>query len=346
MSEIVLKTLSERYGNVLENKLRDYLTRSADPEFAPVIVYHIATGGKRVRPFLTLAFAEACNEDPAKALPEACAVELVHEYSLIFDDIIDHSTVRRGKPTVWKMYGHSIAILVGLWYREAIEEAILESHNPPLVAKILSEAMREIIEGERLDILLEAAGRDDPYVVDNRIVNRLSLENLEEIYMKMIRKKTAALIRTACILGALVATKTLEHEYVKAAETYGECIGIAFQLIDDLLDIYGKFEKFGKEIGKDLKEHKLGNAIVVYTLLKASQEDRDRILNILRKDIITEKDIEEAIKIFDKYNAKEHVKELARQYMNKAINAIRILPNSETVKQLEGLARFIVEREY
>ncbi len=346
MSESALKMLSMKYGKMLEDKLRDYLTRGAASEFAPVITYHIATGGKRVRPMLTLAFAEACNADPIKALPEACAVELVHEYSLIFDDIIDHSVVRRGRPTVWKMYGSSIAILIGLWYREAIEEAILESHNPQLVSKILSDTIREIIEGERLDILLEAAGRDDPYVIENRIVDRFSLENLESLYINMIRKKTAALIRTACVLGALVATRSLDHEYVKAAETYGESVGVAFQLIDDLLDIYGKFEKFGKEIGKDLKEHKLGNAIVVYTLLRASSEDRERVLSILRKSTVTDDDVKEAIKIFDKYNVRDFVIDLARQFIQRAISAVRVLPNTDVVRQLEELARFIVEREY
>ncbi len=346
MSETVLRTLIDKYGKLVEDRLRKYLTLDVAEEFREPVLYQIATGGKRVRPLLTLAFAEACGGNPEDALPEACIVELIHEYSLIFDDIIDHSVVRRGKPTVWKRYGTSTAMLIGLWYREAIEEAVLDSHNPQLVGKIVSKTIKEIIEGERLDILLEAAGRDDPYIAEHRIINRLNIDKLEELYFNMIRKKTAALIRTACMLGALTVRRNIEDELVKAAAAYGEYVGIAFQLIDDLLDIYGKFEKFGKEIGKDLKEHKLGNAVVMYFIKLASENDRNAILSILRKDTITQEDIEKSIELFNKYNIREMVLSKARDYITKAIDALRPFPNESTRKILEEFAKFIVEREY
>jgi len=342
----ILDVLSSRYGSHVESKLRDYLTRRCPDEFRDVVLYQIATGGKRVRPLVTLLMAEACGLEFTKALPEACIVELIHEYSLIFDDIIDRSVVRRGKPTLWKNYGIITAILAGLWYREAIEEAILETRRPELTARLVANTIRDIIDGERLDILLEATGREDKYYQNYRFINRISSIDLEKTYLEMICRKTAALFRLSCVLGALAATGDLEHAYVKAAEKYGTAIGIAFQLIDDLLDIYGKFERFGKEIGKDLKEHKIGNAIVVYTLIRADPADREIILSTLSKESITEDDINRLIGIFDRYGTRSLVLEQARRYVEEACKAVSELPVKDRVNELIEIAKFIVEREF
>ncbi|NPB01253.1 MAG: polyprenyl synthetase family protein [Crenarchaeota archaeon] len=344
LSNIFAEVLS-RYGEHVDKKLEDYLSRMCNREFIEVILYQVKTGGKRIRPVMTLLFTEALGEEFTKALPEACVVELIHEYSLIFDDIIDHSVVRRGKPTLWKKFGMNFAILAGLWYREAIEEAILESVNPSLVAKLASETMRDIIEGERLDILLEASGREDPYYLEQRIISRLSRETIDQIYLEMIRKKTAALFKLSCMLGALAARKMID-DYVKAAATYGENVGIAFQLIDDLLDIYGEFEKFGKEIGKDVKEHKLGNAVIVNILKNGKQEDVEKVLEILTKNNISEEDVKTVIEIADKYGSREKVLEEASRYVDLAVKAISMFPESEFKRKLIDIAKFVVYREY
>ncbi len=342
----IIDTLSRRYVEYVDSKLRDYLSRRCDREFLDVVLYQIETGGKRIRPIITLLFTETLGKDFKEALPEACIVELIHEYSLIFDDIIDRSVVRRKRNTAWREFGQNFAILAGLWYREAIEEAILETKNPKIVSKLVSETIREIIEGERLDILLEATGREDPYYMKYRIIDRINIEDIENIYLKMIEKKTVALFKLSSILGTLAVVDNLENEYVYAACRYGENIGKAFQMIDDLLDIYGEFTKFGKEIGKDIKEHKIGNAVVVYTLKNCSKDDRELILNTLKKDNIESEDIKRLIEIFNKYNAKNVVFEKARYYVAKAIEAISKLPENEHRKNLEEIARFIVEREF
>ncbi len=342
----ILDTLATRYGEHVETRLREYLVRKCPSEFRDPVLYQIETGGKRIRPLVTLLMAEACGLEFTKALPEACIVELIHEYSLIFDDIIDRSIVRRGKPTLWKAYGYTTAMLVGLWYREAIEEAILESRRPEITARLVADTIREIIDGERLDILLEATGREDRYYQEHRIINRIERSDLEKTYLEMITKKTAALFKLSCTLGALAATGDLEHSYVKLAETYGTSIGIAFQLIDDLLDVYGKFEKFGKEIGKDLKEHKIGNAVVIYTLTRSSPEDRSKILSTLSKTSLSEDDVRTLIEIFDKYKTRDIVLELARKHVEIACRAVSELPVKERARELMEIAKFIVEREF
>ncbi len=344
LSNIFAEALS-RYGEHVDKKLEEYLSRMCNRDFIEVVLYQVKTGGKRIRPVMTLLFTEALGGDFTKALPEACIVELIHEYSLIFDDMIDHSIVRRGKPTLWKQFGTNFAILAGLWYREAIEEAILESTVPSTVARLVSDTIREIIEGERLDILLEATGRDDPYYLKHKIIDRLSRESIENIYIEMIRKKTAALFRLSCMLGALAARREIDN-HVKAAATYGENVGIAFQLIDDLLDIYGEFEKFGKEIGKDVKEHKLGNAVIVNIIKNGSEEDVKKVLEVLTKDKVNEEDVKIIIDIADKYKSREKIIEEASKYVDKAISAIASFPENEFKRKLIDIAKFVVYREY
>ncbi|NPA71074.1 MAG: polyprenyl synthetase family protein [Crenarchaeota archaeon] len=344
ISNIFMEVLS-RYGDHVDKKLEDYLSRMCNSEFIDVVLYQVKTGGKRLRPVMTLLFAETLGEDFTKALPEACIVELIHEYSLIFDDMIDHSVVRRGKPTLWREFGTNFAILAGLWYREAIEEAILESNVPNIVARLVSETIREIIEGERLDILLEATGREDPYYLKHKIIDRLDKNSIEGIYLEMIKKKTAALFRLSCMLGALAAKKRID-DHVKAAAAYGENVGIAFQLIDDLLDIYGEFEKFGKEIGKDVKEHKLGNAVIVNIVRNGSEEDVRKVLQILTKDKVEEEDVKIIIEIADKYRSREKILEEASKYVEKAVNAIKDLPDNEFKRKLIDIAKFVVYREF
>lgn len=341
----ILEKLHERYGKYIEDTLRKYLTIDVSSDFRDAILYQVETGGKRVRPLITLLCAEACNGDFKRALPAACIVELIHNYSLIYDDIIDRSDVRRGKPTVRKNFGDYAAILVGVWYREAIEEAILETPKPEVFSKEVCRVIKEIDEGERLDILLEVTGRTDPYFITNKIINKTSsIEELKNIYIRMISLKTAALFRTSAKFGALSVTDN--EEYIKACEEYGRSIGMAFQIIDDLLDVYGEFEKFGKEIGKDIKEHKLGNAVIIHALEELTDAEREKLLKILGKESIEKGDIEEAVKILDKTSSRSKCLELARNYVEKAVTCIEKLPSKHHVDELRKLAQFIVTREY
>ncbi|MFP3216408.1 MAG: polyprenyl synthetase family protein [Vulcanisaeta sp.] len=341
----ILEKLHGLYGREIDEQLIKYLSRDASEDFREAIIYQVSTGGKRLRPLITLTAAQACGGNYRDALPAAAIVELIHNYSLIYDDIIDEALLRRGKPTVRARYGDNAAILIGIWYREAIEEAILETRDPPSFAREVARVIREIDEGERLDILLEYAGRKDPYFVSNRLGPKLlgNWEALYNTYIRMISLKTAALIRASAVFGAM--SVGAQH-CIGAMSEYGTYLGLAFQVIDDVLDIFGDVKKFGKEIGKDIKEHKLGNAVIVMALRELSDRDRAELLDILGKDSVMEDDVKRAVEIIARTNARENSLRMATEFAEKAERALDSLPRNEYVDYLRELVRFTVTREY
>ncbi|MEM1598406.1 MAG: polyprenyl synthetase family protein [Pyrobaculum sp.] len=332
----ILTRLHEKYGAEIENALVKYLSVDLAPDFREEVLYQIKTGGKRLRPLLTLATAEAVSGQWRPALPAAAIVELIHNYSLIYDDIIDRGDVRRGLPTVRKAFGDNAAILIGIWYREAIEEAVLETPKPTVFAKEVAKVVKAIDEGERLDILFEYAGRADPYFVKARRAD-VTIED----YVHMVSLKTGVLIAAAAKWGAMSVTE--EGEVVDAAWNFGLNAGIAFQIIDDVLDIYGDPRKFGKEIGKDIKEHKRGNAVVALALSKLPPSGKEQLLSILSKEVVGEADVEKAVKLIDSTDAREEALRMAQRYRSEAERHLSKVPNN---KELRELLYFIVERQY
>lgn len=328
--------LSQKYGPHIEEALARYLSADAPPEFKDAVFYQISTGGKRLRPALTLATAEAISGDFKRAIPAAAIVELIHNYSLIYDDIIDRAEVRRNKPTTRKAFGDYAAILIGIWYREAIEEAVLETPRPVDFARETAKVIKAIDEGERLDILFELAGRDDPYFVQARW-REVKLDD----YLKMVGLKTGALIAASAKFGVMSVSE--DQALADAAWSFGMNAGIAFQIIDDVLDIFGDPEKFGKEIGKDVKEHKRGNAVVLMGLEELDPGRREELLSILSKPLVSDADARRAVELLAFTNAKERALKLAEEYRERALAALARLPAS---RDLEGLAAFIVQRRF
>jgi geranylgeranyl diphosphate synthase type I len=332
----VLTRLHRKYGGALERALEYYLTIDVEPEFRDGVLYQVRTGGKRLRPLITLAAAEAVSGRWEPAIPAAAIVELIHNYSLIYDDVIDRGEVRRGVPTVRKKYGDSAAILIGVWYREAIEEAVLDTPKPLLFAREVAKVIKAIDEGERLDVLLECSGRQDPYFVTARKAD-VSLDD----YIRMVSLKTGTLIAAAAKWGVLSVTD--DAELAEAAWSFGMGAGIAFQIIDDVLDIYGDPEKFGKEIGKDIKERKRGNAVVVIALAKLPPRDREELLSILAKERVSEEDVKRAVALLDSVGVRSEAVRLADKYRREAERHLARIPNSEALRELLD---FILKREY
>lgn len=206
--------------------------------------YSLTAGGKRLRPILVLAFCRACGGDAEKALPVACALEMVHTYSLIHDDLpcMDNDDLRRGKPTNHMVYGECTATLAGDALQAEAFRTILESDLPvdsrAEAARLLSEAagIHGICGGQQLD--MEGDGK------------RLSREELIEIHTR----KTAAMIRAACLMG--IACGNGSAEQIQAAEAYAQALGLAFQIRDDMLDVISTNEELGKPIGSDAQEQK------------------------------------------------------------------------------------------
>ncbi len=332
----VVTRLHQKYGEAVEKALEHYLTIDVAPDFRDEVLYQVRTGGKRLRPLLTLATAEAVAGQWRPALPAAAIVELIHNYSLVYDDIIDRGDVRRGVPTVRKAFGDNAAILIGIWYREAIEEAVLDTPKPLTFAKEVAKVIKAIDEGERLDILFEYAGRDDPYFVRARR-GEVTLED----YVHMVTLKTGVLIAAAAKWGVLSVSD--DADLAEAAWSFGLNAGVSFQVIDDVLDIYGDPRKFGKEIGKDIKEHKRGNAVVAIALARLPPGGREELLAILAKEKVGEEDVKRAVALLDSVGARDEAMKLADRYRQEAERQLAKIPNNETLRELLD---FILERQY
>ncbi len=328
-------------GRRIDPVMEKYLSRNVAPEFRDAVLYQIRIGGKRIRPALTMVSATAAGGKEEDAYPAAAAVEIIHNYSLVLDDIIDHSELRRGHPTVWKKYGISTAILVAVHYRESAAEALNDTPDPVAFNEIMAWTVKELIEGERLDILMEQAGREDePYVVANRI-SEMRLED----YLRMVEKKTARLIETSCRFGGM--SVGAPKRVVEALSRYGYNVGLAFQVGDDIIDLFGKQEKTGKRVGQDIKEHKLGNVVVLLALeeLRGTPEGEE-LESIIKKPVISWEEVGRAMKIISSTHAREKAEELRDRYVSEALKALEELGESEARRLLEGLAVFIREREY
>ena len=230
----------------IDHALAGYFADSAAPyhRLLESMHYSLTAGGKRLRPILVLAFCRACGGDADKAIPVACALEMVHTYSLIHDDLpcMDNDDLRRGKPTNHIIYGECTATLAGDALQAEAFRTILEADLPAETraeaARLLSEAagIHGICGGQQLD--MEGDGK------------LLSREELIEIHTR----KTAAMIRAACLMGIVCGNGS--EEQICAAEIYAQALGLAFQIRDDMLDVISTNEELGKPIGSDAEEQK------------------------------------------------------------------------------------------
>lgn len=333
--EFLDKTASK--GRLVDNFLLKALKSGASDELYEIVKHQVAAGGKRIRPTLTILCCMAVGGDSEAAVPAAAAVELVHNYTLIFDDIIDRSDLRRGLPTVRAKYDNVMAILAGMHYREAIFEATKKSLRPKEIEQILSTALKNIIEGERLDILFEQAGREATYI-QKMMYKSIS----EKDYYEMIGKKTAALLEAACKVGGVVGNGAPDQ--VDALSKFGWNCGLAFQVTDDLLDITAETEKLGKDKGKDIKEHKLGNLVILYSLKELSKAKNNKLLKILRSPTVDEPGVNEAIRIISSTSAVAHANEVSKDFVKRAKASLNTLPSSEAKNVLITMADFIDKR--
>ena len=238
------------YIREIETALERYLPEGEyeEQKLIDAVRYSLHLKGKRVRPSLTIAFAELCGGTVEMAMPFACAVEMVHTYSLIHDDLpcMDNDDFRRGKPSNHKVYGEDIALLAG----DALQSIAYET--------MLSDEAVATVGGERAAkaarILANRSGLLG--MVGGQVID-LSLEHRTvgaEIVQLMEEKKTACLIEAACMMGCVVAGAA--EEQIRAAERYAHAIGLAFQIVDDILDVTSTAEELGKPIGSDAENEK------------------------------------------------------------------------------------------
>jgi len=330
-----LEVFLRKITKTVDSKIKKILELYVDKNFRELVNYQIETGGKRLRPVLVVLSCLACGGKMKDALDLAARLEILHNWTLIVDDIIDHSELRRKKETVWRKFGKSIAECVGIDYGASVFQGIENKE----ISQILAKTIKKIVEGEILDILFEAKGREEENYI---FKNRYKLVS-ERDYLEMVSKKTASLFEACCKIGVTLA-KAKKEETLALAK-YGFNLGISFQIRDDILDIFGSEKKFGKEIGKDIKERKLGNIVILKALEELPEKEREKFLRILRKGKINKKDVKLAIKLIEKTRAKEKAEKLAKFYGRKSKESLRILPKNRWVNFLSGLTDFIIERE-
>lgn len=338
-----MKILVEK-GQSIRGPMKRILKIGTTPDFEEVVHWQVECGGKRLRPALTMLFAEAVgkksDQDPT-ILAAAAGIELIHNLSLIYDDIIDQGNLRRGKTTTRAEYGDEMAILAGIQHREAVDHAARETGMEyyPEVLEIFSKAISEMVEGERLDVLFEQKSR--PYTYYKK--HKYDLVT-EQDYLKMINGKTASLLRGACAAGALVGGGT--EKQIEAAAEFGTTIGYAFQIMDDYLDLFSD-EKLGKDIGKDIIERKLGNFPLIKALQNLPSEKQELLLETLKGNLPDEERVSKVIDLINQGNGRDLARESAKEYVVKARTAIKTsFPDSDKKALLVKLADYAVSRLY
>ncbi len=290
------------------------------------IEYTLASGGKRLRPRLVLLAAEMFGGKEEKVLPAALAIEVFHNFTLLHDDVMDKADIRRGRPTVHVRWNDNTAILSG--DQMVIEAYTLLSRVP---ADRLSETLRlfnkmatEICEGQQYD--MEFEGRE-----------QVSIEE----YMQMIRLKTSVLLATALQIGAYIAGANAVQQ--QALYEYGINIGLAFQIQDDILDVYGDPKTFGKAIGGDICCNKK-TYMLLTALQRADDETRAELEQWLQTQDKSDEKIQAVTDIYTRTGAREVCETVMQLHTHEALSQLNALPKNDATEQLRKLAEKLVMR--
>jgi len=309
------------------------------PKFQKAVRYQLTTGGKRFRPALAIATCHLLGGKIQDVIRPACGLEIFHNYTLIIDDIIDNGLFRRNKPTVWAKYGKAIADCIAMDYVVSIFQTTQKSPKSIEINKLFALTMKILVDGEILDILFEREGRkDEPFVVSKR-PKTITFEK----YLEMITKKTAVLLSACCEVGGITANANTKQ--ISSLGQYGLNLGIAFQMQDDILDMFGEEKEFGKKIGKDIEERKGGNLVFMMAFKELSAKDRSRVAFIMGQAKITEPDKKEVLNLIRKTNALSASQKMAKLYSEKAKKALSNLPQNSWSQLLANLADFVIERK-
>ena len=292
----------------------------------PQLAGHIiAAGGKRLRPMMTLASSAMCGYQGERHISLAACVEFIHTATLLHDDVVDDSDLRRGQDSAKAVWGNQASVLVGdFLFSRAFQ--LMVSDGSLRVLKILSDASATIAEGEVMQLMTTN-----------------DTETSEEAYMDVIRAKTAKLFAAAAEIGAVVSERPAAE--AEALESYGMNFGIAFQLVDDVLDYSAEQTKLGKTIGDDFREGKI-TLPVVLAWRRGTDTERKFWRRTLESMEQGDGDLEEAIGLMNKYDALSDTIERSRHYGAIARDALGLFPESEIKKALRDLIDFCIERAY
>ncbi|MBE3576377.1 MAG: polyprenyl synthetase family protein [Limnochordales bacterium] len=297
-------------------------TFAAEDAVCDLARYLSRGGGKRVRPLLTLLSARLFGEEPAAVLPVAVAAELVHMATLVHDDIVDEAPLRRGHPTINALYGNQVAVLSGDALLARALRLLVENAPAPVVV-LMAQMVYDMCEGE----------------VDQHR-NRWNWHQSEEAYFLRIEKKTARFFAACCEAGARMAGATPEEW--QACHEYGLNLGMAFQVVDDLLDLTGSSEKMGKPVGSDLME---GSITLPVLRLLQDEAVRARLLPQLTTEPLTREVVDRVIEEVRRSDALEYARAKAAEFALAARERLARLPGNEAARLLDRLVDQVLERQ-
>ena len=294
----------------------------------------VATQGKATRPTLCLFACEATGGPVNRALPAAAALELVHNFSLIHDDVQDRDETRHHRPTLWAIWGDARAIVAGNALRVVADTVLwrlvdegLDRQEALRVVSLLTQAYLEMIEGQYLDLSYER--RPDV--------------NVKE-YLGMISRKTGALIRCALESGAMIGSG--DPSITLAFRECGRSLGFLFQIRDDVLGIWGDQEATGKPVGADIQRKK-STLPLVYAMSQARGRNKELLRSIYSDRVVGEKDVAAVMEIMETVNAREYAESLAAEYSETAIESlsgIELAP--DCLDAIEQIVRFLLARQH
>ncbi len=285
----------------------------------------IASGGKRLRPMLTIASSRMCGYEGVRHAELAACVEFIHSATLLHDDVVDDSDLRRGLETANAVWGNKASVLVGDFLFSRSFELMVADGSLEVLA-ILSKASSVIAEGEVM-----------------QLTTANDMDTTEDSYMEVIAAKTAALFAASCEIGAVITERPAAEQ--DALQSYGKNLGIVFQLIDDVLDFSAEQEKLGKSVGDDFREGKVTLPIVL-AFRRGDKEERDfwrRTIEELEQD---DDDLRKALNLMKKHKALTDTVERARHYGAIAKDALAIFPDDEYRKALTDIVDFCISRAY
>lgn len=298
-------------------------TGADDPELTSVARYAVRSGGKRVRPALVLlSYRAAGGKDPGRVVELAAALELIHVATLIHDDILDQAPVRRRRLSLMKKFGRNKAIVAGDFF--FVQGFDLGGRYGPEAVKVTAEACRAIAEAE---------------FAQHRILG--NPEVTKEDYLRVISGKTASLMAAGAKLGGLVAGA--DEEAMEALWSFGHDVGMAFQIVDDVLDIDGDPAMLGKPVKTDLAQ---GNPTIptIEALNGTAGEQRAKIAQVLAGEAPTD-DVDEAAEIIQTSGSLAKARRLAADYVEDALATLEVLPEGPDREALSDLARFVLRRD-
>ena len=320
-----------QYKADVEAELERHLPRIGEPqEFYASVWDLLDRGGKRFRPALTFLACECVGGKREDAVGAAAAVELLHNMTLVHDDIEDQSELRRGKPCIHKIYGVPVAINVGDAMLIKVFEIANSSKIPDgrcnrLVAKVADRAYG-ITWGQAFEFSMW----------DRK-------EFTEEDVIRLLRYKTGALTGLSVEAGGIAGGGS--QEQLKILGEFGETVGIAFQIVDDILNVTGDVKEYGKEIGGDIREGKK-TVMAAHLLKAASPQDKKTFSRLLGMKKITRNEIRRVIGLYEKYGSIKYAKAQAEAYLENAMKVLNKLPSSEARKSLSSIADFLVSRSF